>query len=432
MKILIKNCNLISMSDSYNKLEKQIDILIEDNKIKQIERDIQLNEEELKVINADGKYVMPGLINAHAHIGMSIFRETVDGYSTQEWLEKKIWPMEDKMTKSDIYYASILSCIEMIKTGTTTVNDMYFMTEETIDAALKIGIRLQTTRTLMDVSDNGEGRIKELNELIEKYNQRYDTISLNVGIHGLYTNSSEYIKKGINIAKKYSLPIHMHFCENEQEVQDIKQIYNVNMPTNVLEKYFNDTHNILAHAVKVSDEEIRIMSKINVNIAHCPISNLKLGCGIANIVKMQENNINISLGTDGQGSGCNLDMFDTMKFTALLQKGINENAKDMQAYEIIKMATINGAKALKLDYKIGSIQEGNIADLIILDLKNVVTQPINDIFATIVYNTKGTNVETTIINGKIVMEDRKIDKINEEEIYSKAEDIINRIKVDIL
>ena len=144
------------------------------------------------------------------------------------------------------------------------------------------------------------------------------------------------------------------------------------------------------------------MKELNISVAHCPVSNLKLGCGIARINDLQEAGINVALGTDGQGSGSSLDMFEVMKFTALLQKGVNENPKQMPAYEVIKMATINGAKALRMEDKIGSIAEGKKADLIILNLDTSVVNPINDIFASIVYNTKGSNVETTIINGKIL------------------------------
>ena len=218
----------------------------------------------------------------------------------------------------------------------------------------------------------------------------------------------------------------MHFCENKKEVEDIKNIYKEN-PIDILEKEFIGVKSILAHCVKLSKEDIKRLSKLNISVSHCPVSNLKLGCGIANINEMIENNINVSLGTDGQGSGSNLDLFETMKFTALLQKGIQENAVSMPAYEVLKMATINGAKALNLEDKIGSLQEGKIADIIILNLNDVVTNPVNDIVSDIVYNAKGTNVETTIINGNILMESRKIKK-DEKEVFEKCRKIMERIR----
>lgn len=428
MKITIKNATLISMSENREKIEENVDIEIIDSKITKIAKNIEVSAAD-KVIEAEGKVVMPGLINTHAHVPMSIFRETVDGYNLQDWLTKKIWPMEDKLTNEDIYYASYLSFLEMIKTGTTTINDMYFMTEDIIKAALECGIRLQTTRTLMDAGSEalGEERLSELKELIEKYKNYNDCITLNVGIHGLYTSSREYVQKCIKFAKENELLLHMHFCENTKEVQDIENAYN-EKPIDVLEKEFKDEKVILAHAVKLNEEEIEKLAKNkSVSVSHCPVSNLKLGCGIANITKMLKEGINVSIGTDGQGSGSNLDLFESMKYIALLQKGINEDPVTMPAYEVLKMATINGAKALGLEEKIGIIEEGKQADLIILNLDTVVTKPVNDLISDIVYNVKGNNVETTIVNGKILMENKQL-KIKENDIYDKCKQIIERIK----
>ena len=198
MKIRIKNSNLISMSENRKQYEENVDILIQDKKIVKIDKEI--SETVDQTIDATGKIILPGLINTHSHISMSIFRETVDGYKTQDWLKEKIWPMEDKLKEEDIYWATLLSCIEMIKTGTTTVNDMYFMTDQIIEAVLKAGIRLQTTRTLMGYEEKDEKRLVELEELIEKYQQ--ETISFNVGIHGLYTSNESYVKNVFNLPNK--------------------------------------------------------------------------------------------------------------------------------------------------------------------------------------------------------------------------------------
>lgn len=175
----------------------------------------------------------------------------------------------------------------------------------------------------------------------------------------------------------------MHYLENSKEITDISNNYNGITPYKIVNELFENTNSIFAHCVKLSNNDIEVFKKLNIKVAHCPISNLKLGCGIADISKMIENDIIVSLGTDGQGSGSNLDMFETMKFTGLLQKGINENPKLLPAYEILKLATINGAKALNKDNLIGSIEEGKLADLIILDLSDIILQPINDIFLTL-------------------------------------------------
>ena len=426
MKILLKNANLISMSNKRRKYEEGVDILICENKIKKIEKDIKCEENE-KVIDATKKIVMPGLINTHSHVSMSIFRETIDGYDLQKWLQDEIWPMEDKMGPTDIYYASYLSAIEMAKNGCTTINDMYCMAEETIKVFLNIGLRLQTTRTLMNLANDIDKRIEELKQLIDN-NDKSSLITFNAGIHGLYTTDEKALIKCLEFAKKEKLRIHMHFCENNKEVEDIKKEYKVNKPIEVIKKYMMDYPLILAHAVKLEDEEIKELGKHNnISIAHCPISNLKLGCGIAKIQEMIENNINVSIGTDGQGSGSNLDIFEEMKYCALLQKGINENPTLMPAYEVLKMATINGAKALGLEDEIGSIEEEKKADLIIININTEKIQPVNNIFSDIVYNANGSNVETTIVDGKIIMENRKMN-CNENNVFEECEKIIKRLR----
>ncbi len=428
MKLGIKNATLISMDETRKQVEEQIDIYVEDGQIKNIGKNLKELDENIKIIDAKKKVVMPGLINTHAHIPMSIFRETLDGYNLQEWLNDKIWPMEDKLQEEDIYYASYLSFIEMIKTGCTTINDMYFMTDEIIKAMEETGIRLQTTRTLQDIDgvEAGEKRLQELQRLIDKYKNKNSKLTFNVGIHGLYTSSLQYVQKCIEFAKKNNLHIHMHFCENQKEVEDIKNNYNKE-PMQVLLQEFKNVKTILAHCVKLENEDIENLKSMDISVAHCPVSNLKLGCGIAKISEMIEDGINVSIGTDGQGSGSNLDLFEAMKYTALLQKGVTENPKLLPAYEVLKMATINGAKTLGLEDKVGSIEIGKRADIIIIDLDTVLTKPVNNIVSEIVYNVKGNNVCTTIVDGNILMEDRKLTKNIENDVALKCDNIIKRI-----
>ena len=399
MKTIIKNVNLISMDMERPKIQENMDVIIDENKIYEIGRNLETNVD--KVIDASNKVLMPGFINTHSHIPMSIFREIVDGCSLQEWLEEKIWPIEARLMGEDIYNASLISFNEMLETGTTTVNDQYFMPDFIINAAKEKAVRLELTRVVMDVDGDGETRFKQLEELIEKCKSIDDKITVNVGIHGLYTCSPEYVKKATDLARKHSLTVHMHFCENTKEVEDIKKMHNVEYPSQVLEKYFYGINTILAHCVKLTKRDMEVIKNMNMSVAHCPVSNLRLGCGIAKIEEMRNMGINITIGTDGQGSGSNLDMLESMKFAALLQKGEFENACSMPAYEVLKMATINGAKALNKEKQIGSIEIGKKADLILLDLNTVLTTPVNDIFADIVYNAKGTNVVMAMVDGEI-------------------------------
>ena len=402
MKVLLKNCKLISMQEGREKIEDNVDILIEDSYIKNIQKNI--TDDEAQKVNLNGKVVMPGFINTHAHVPMSLFKESVDGYLLQDWLEKKIWPIEDKLTSDDIYKYSKITFDEMINTGTTCINDQYFNTEDIIKAANDKKIRIELTRTLMDSDGNGKQRLDELKYILDKYSDYNPNITFNVGVHGLYTSNEKYIKEDTDFERKNNLKIHMHFCENSKEVEDIKREYKVEYPAQVLERYFRGIKLILAHCVKLTDEDIKILKELDVSVSHCPVSNLKLGCGVAPVQKLLDNGINVALGTDGQGSGSNMDMFETMKFAALLQKGINENPLNMMAYDVIKLATINGAKALGKENEIGSIDINKKADLIAIDLESTcVNKPINDIFSTIVYNVKGINVQFLMTNGEILL-----------------------------
>lgn len=419
--MLIKNGNVIIFEDNDVNVKK-LDIKISNNKIEKIAEHIDDGENE-KVIDACNKVVMPGLINTHAHIAMSIFRGTFEGCNLYTWLNEKIWPREAKLTKEDVYNASMLSIIEMISTGTTCVNDHYFMTEEIREALEKAKLRAMVTRVLMD-SDGEEAsktRISEFIKLYENRNQNNDLITYSVSPHGLYTCSDKLLKEARDLAIKYGLPIHTHFLESIDEIEDIKKLHGEEA-SKVLKKYFDGIHTILAHGVKLNDEDIAILKTMDCGIAHNPISNFRLGCKIADITKYAQNGINVALGTDGQGSGNNLDMFETMKIAALAQGGIHENEDRIESKDIIKMATINGAKLLGMEDKIGSIEEGKLADIIIVDispkLENIKMLPNNDIISNLVYNTDGRNVETTIVNGEVLMDNREIKIVDVEKIIN--------------
>ncbi len=214
--------------------------------------------------------------------------------------------------------------------------------------------------------------------------------------------------------------------ESIDEVESIKKLHGMK-GSQVLKKYFGDMHTILAHGVKLDDEDIEILKTLDCGIAHNPVSNLRLGCKIANTTKYLKNGINVALGTDGQGSGNNLDMFEAMRTACLIQGGIHENEERITSRDAIKMATINGAKLLGLDDKIGSIEEGKNADIILVDisqkLDNITKLPNNDLISNLVYNTSGRDVDTTIIKGKILMENREIKNVDLNKIISNVENI---------
>lgn len=420
-KMIIKNGQVV-LFENEDVVIKSKDIKIENGIITKLSDKIENENDE--IIDAKGNIVMPGLINTHSHIAMSIFRGTFEGCNLYTWLHEKVWPIEDNLTKSQIYNASKLSFLEMISTGTTCVNDQYFMPEETRKAAEEMKMRAVLTRPLMDLGSEEmlKMRIEEFEMFYSSRNKENDLISYTVSPHGLYTCSDKCLEEARNLAKKYNLPIHTHFLESIDEVEDIRKIHSMDA-IDVLEKYFKDCQLILAHCVKANENVIEGLKKLNCGIAHNPVSNLRLGCKIADVTKYLRNNINVGLGTDGQGSGNNLDMFEAMKIACLLQGGIHENEDRITSKEAIKMATIYGAKVLGLDKKIGSIEIGKEADLIIVDIEpkldNITKLPNNDLISNLVYNTSGRDVLTTIVKGKVLMKDRNILITDENEIISE-------------
>lgn len=423
--MLIKNGKVIVFEDNDVKV-KELDIKIQGNKIEKLAENIEQEDGE-KVIDASHKVVMPGLINTHAHIAMSIFRGTFEGCDLYTWLNEKIWPIEAKLTEEDVYDASMLSILEMISTGTTCVNDHYFFSEKIREALTESKMRAVITRVLMD-NDGEEASQNRIDEFVHLYETRdvnNNLITYTVSPHGLYTCSGKVLEKSRELALKYNLPVHVHFLESVSEIEDIKKLHGESA-SKVLKKYFDGIHTILAHGVKLNDEDVEILKTMDCGIAHNPISNFRLGCKIADVTKYLKNGINVALGTDGQGSGNNLDMFEAMKIAALAQGGIHENEGRISSKDVIKMATINGAKLLGIDDKVGSIEEGKEADIIIVDisprLDNIKTIPNNDIVSNLVYNTEGRSVDTTIVNGEILMENRKMKFIDAGKMISKIEE----------
>ncbi len=425
MITLIKNGTVISMDLKRDKQFEIMDVVFSDNKIIYVGNGY--HGEYDKVIDATGKIVMPGLINCHTHLGMSIFRATNDDLTLDSWLNDKIWPIEDRLTDDDLYYTTLLSMVEMIKTGSTCFNDMYFGYKGSIPAIKKCGVRGIYGRCLMGNMDKDSiCRVDDFKKLYEEY-KNDDKIRLSIAPHALYTCNLEYLKLCSDLAKEYNLPIHIHLSENMNEVKTVTNKFGMK-PMEVLDKVgMLEKRVILGHGTFLSDSEINMIKDRDVSVCTNPVSNLNLGCGIADLVKYKKNGINVCLGTDGQGSGNSLNLFYTMSLVDYLQKGKYEDPTVMSSYDVLKMATINGAKALEID-DIGSIEVGKKADIIILDISDISLYPAYDLIPFIVHNCFYDVVDTTIIDGKILMIDKelKID-VDLNILRSKIEDIRRRL-----
>ena len=408
---VIKNGVVITMAEGRPIYEK-LDIVIEDDTIKELVPSYDGPADMIEYANK--KIVIPGLINGHSHHGMAIFKDINDNLTLDDWLNKKIWPLENKLTEEDIYYSTLFSCMEMIKSGCTCTNEMYINNDATLKAFKDMKIRCLYGSNFMDINGKGEYKDDPL-------------INFAVAPHSLYTCSKDYLKKCSDLALELNVPIHIHFCENENEVNGIRANYNMD-PVDALESVgLLRNKLILAHGTFISDEGIKKLSQHDVSIVHNPISNLDLGCGIANITKYKKY-VNVCLGTDGVGSCNTLNMFYHMSIVDLLQKGMYKDPTVQSSYETLKMATINAAKALGLDKEIGSIEVGKKADIVVLDLEHTTTLPINDLIVDIVHNVHSNNINMTMINGEIIYRDNMLFlPFMEMELRDRVNAILRRI-----
>ena len=419
--ILIKNPYIIS--DSI----KKESILIVDNKIEEINTKLSDNDAEI-VIDAENKIAMPGLINTHTHVAMTLLRGVGDDQDLQTWLNEYIWPKEAKLTDELVYHASKLAMAEMIKTGTTTFNDMYFFMEQTAKAVEESGLRAVLGYGMIDLFDD-EKRKKELNETKKLINNCHNTangrINVAVSPHSPYTCSEELLRQSAQLATKNDLNLHIHVSETKKEVDDLKNERN-QTPFEYLDDidFLNDK-TIAAHGVWTTDDEMKILNEKNVSISHNPSSNMKLASGIAPVSKYLENGINVSIGTDGVSSNNNLDMFSEMKLTPLLQKVNTLNPKVLPTNETIKMATENGAKALNINA--GKLEKDKLADIILLNVNVPHMLPLRNPLSNIIYSALGNDVDTVICDGQIILENNELTMINESEIMEDIKEVYTQL-----
>ena len=380
-----------------------------------------------KTIDAEGCIVMPGLINAHTHSPMSIFRGYADDMELFSWLNAHIWPVEKEfVTEENVALASELSIAEMIRSGTTAFNDMYFYSDVTAAVAKKAGIRAVLGEAVIDlpfpvykISENF------WKEKAETPDEKGPVTSVLVA-HSPYSCSRDILKKICAVSKKTGRLIHIHISETDTEVEAIMKEHGMT-PVQYLDSIGFFDHRVVAvHCVALSDNDIDILAKRKTGVVHCPQSNLKLGSGTARVPDMIKAGIFVALGTDGQASNNTLDMFAEMKTAALLHKGIQKDPSVLPAREVINMATSKAASILGLE-NTGIIAPGKKADIIIVDMQGIHMSPVYDPCSHIVYCAKGTDVKTVIIDGKIVMENRKLLTIDEESVKNK----VNRLASDI-
>lgn len=431
-KIVIKNAYILDMVNKKYELENkypQGDVVIEGNKIASITTSTQkYNLDEYDVIDASEMVVMPGLVNGHTHAAMTLFRGYADDLPLMEWLENKIWPLEDKLQPEYVYWGTKLAILEMLKGGTTCFADMYFMMEDIAQAVEETGIRACLSRGLI-YFNNGDKALTESVDFIQKHHLSAEgRITAMLGPHAPYTCTPEYLREISDEAKKLNVGIHIHLAETLSEIKQIQEQYNKTPVEMVYDAgIFSINPVAAAHCVHMTDQDLEVLARENISVVHNPESNMKLASGIAPITKMLEMGINVGVGTDGAASNNNLDMFQELKSAALLQKVNNYDPTALAAYQALSMATKNGAKALGLAREIGKIQVGMKADLILIDLSKPHLQPLHDLSAHLVYSAGASDVDTVIINGQVIMRNRVVTTIDEEKVLYEVNNIIKKL-----
>jgi len=380
-----------------------------------------------KTIFGAGKMLIPGLINSHSHATMTILRNCADDLLFDDWLFGRIMPLEDKLTAEDNYWGTTLAIMEMLRTGTTCFIDMYYYLDELVRAVNDSGMRAVLSRGLMnsDGPDAGDKRLQEALDAVERH-KGFDTINFVLSPHAPYTCDEGFQRTIAQEAKRLGLPIKTHISEGLVEKENILKQYG-STSVELMDKtgLLSDT-TIAAHCVHVSDSDIAILAERGVTVVTNPVSNLKLANGVAPVPKMLKAGVNVALGTDGAASNNTLNMFRELAVLSTVHKGINHDALAVTAREGFDIATKGGAAAMGRK-DLGEIKPGNIADLAILDLKCPNMQPVNNPISSLAYSAYGTEVETVMVGGKILMENREFLTIDADKVYHEVSKICDRI-----
>jgi len=421
--LLIKNALIIPLDDQERDQDWfKGDLAIEGSVIKEVGENLQEKYSGFTVINGENSLVTPGFVNCHTHAAMTMLRGYADDLPLMKWLQDMIWPREAHLDAEDIYWGSQLAILEMIKSGTTSFADMYDYMEQTAQAVLDSGIRASLSRGMIGNGENAQFALAENTELIKKWHgQGEGRITCMFGPHAPYTCPPVFLEKVISLADEWGVGVHIHLAETVDEVEQIKKKYG-KRPVELMDSLglFQGRHVLAAHCVHLNENEIEILVKNKVGIAHNPESNMKLASGIAPVPQLLQKGALVGLGTDGASSNNNLDMLEEMSTCALLHKAFSGEPTVLPANQVLRMATRDGAKVLGLD-NVGSLVAGQQADLLIFDLQKPHWTPLYNPIANLVYAAQSSDIKTVIIDGKIVMKEREVLTMDEERILFEAE-----------
>jgi len=385
-------------------------------------------------IDATGQAVIPGLVNTHSHLAMTLFRGLADDIPLEAWLAR-IWPLEVKYaTAQNTRIGTQLAMVEMIRGGITCSADMYWQFAENIRAAREAGFRMVNGPAMIEiVGPDGamSGDLeKRARDLIEQYRDD-PLIHLCVQVHSTYTTTEAMLAIAAQLSEEYNLLFITHASESKAEVETVMERFGKTPIEYLHAKGLLGPRTLLAHCVHLRDDEIALLHETQTSVAHCPESNLKVGNGVARVPDMLRAGVNVGLGTDGAASNNDLDMFGEMRTAALIHKGVNFDPTVVTAEETFAMATINGARAFNFGNSIGSLEPGKLADITLVELNSPNVTPMYNIYSHLVYAVDKNDVRTVFINGQLVMQDRKLLTLDEESIKARARSIARDMSAEV-
>lgn len=398
-------------------------------------QDVAAKYRAARTINATGKVVMPGLINTHTHVPMVLFRGIADDLVLMEWLQKYIFPAEAKnVDEQFVRWGTRLGCLEMIRGGTTTYVDMYYFEDAIADETARAGMRAVLGETLIDfpAPDNKtwDGGMAYMEKFAAKW-KGHALITPAIAPHAPYTVSTDHLKQAHSFSDRLNIPLVTHIEEDQAEVKTIQERYGATSVAYLDRIGLLNERVIAAHVVWPTSADIDLLAKHAVGVAHCPQSNMKLAAGAAPVPQMLKAGLAVGLGTDGAASNNDLSLWEEMDTAAKLHKLTSQDPTVINAREALEMATIGGARAIHQDKEIGSLEPGKRADLIIVGMDSVHQTPLYNVYSQLVYATKASDVETVVINGRVVMQNRRVLTIDERSVRLKANEYRNRIRKSV-